>query len=214
MSFTLWQIYYKDEQQKELYPFATPYFNEGLTIHFENRIMVDLAPSVTTEKVSVCSWKLAKKSRRIYPITPEALDSDYEVLSFTRNGRDHKPIAMASQVHKGFLPALNLLWQKLGIERPGEVRNPIYHNYFSCKNEIYQRYIAEFLKPAIDLIDSDEELNTIMRQPANYGAKARDADLKSVKAKLGMDDYPMSTFVLERCPSLWFDLHRIPVKYL
>lgn len=214
MSFTFWQIWYDEKQEKEIYPFAIPHFNDGLTIFFENAVINKLVPTSETEYTSVASWKLAKKSRRIHPITPEALGSDYDVLSFTRNGRDHKMIAMATHWHPDFLPAIKLLWTKLGFKMPGEARNPIYQNHFSAKTALYKRYVGEFLNPAIELIETDEELNMIMNKPSNYGRLSRDADLRSVKTKLGMNDYPLCPFVFERCFSLWLELHRISVKYL
>jgi hypothetical protein len=214
MSFTIWQIYYDDKHLKEVYSFAIPYHNPGLTIFFENDLIKKLVPTSETEYTSVASWKLAQKSRRIHPITPEALDSDYEVLSFTRNGRDHKMIAMATNWHPDFLPAITLLWEKLGLKMPGEARNPIYQNHHSTKTAIYKRYVSEFLSPAIEIIETDEELHEKMTKPSNYGRLSRDADLKSVKAKLGLNDYPLAPFVLERCYSLWLQLNNIPVKYL
>jgi hypothetical protein len=214
MSFTLWQIYYREEHLKEVYSFAVPVYNPGLTIFFENDLLKKLVPTSETEYTSVASWKLAQKSRRIHPITPEALDSDYEVLSFTRNGRDHKMIAMATNWHPEFLPAITLLWEKLGLKMPGEARNPIYQNHHSTKTSIYKRYVSEFLSPAIEIIETDEELHEKMVKPSNYGRLSRDADLKSVKAKLGLNDYPLAPFVLERCYSLWLQLNNIPVKYL
>lgn len=214
MSFTLWQIYYRDDQKKEIYPFGIPVYYEGLTIFFENKVIEQLVPTSETEYTAVASWKLAKKSRRIFPITPEALGSDYEVLSFTRNGRDHKMMAMAATWHPDFMPAITMLWEKLGLKIPRETKNPIYQNHYSAKTNIYKRYVSEFLSPAMDLIDKDEELRALMLKPSNYGRMSRDADLKSVKNKLGLTDYPLAPFVLERCPSLWFQLHNIPVKYL
>jgi hypothetical protein len=214
MRFTLWQIWYAEKQQSEIYPFASPYYNEGLTLFFENDLIAKLVPTSETEYTAVASWKLARKSRRIFPITVEALESDYEVLSFTRNGRDHRMIAMAATVHSDFLPAIKLLWGKLGLKMPGETRNPIYQNHYSCKTDIYKRYVSEFLSPAMELIDTDEELNALMTKPTNYSRLSKDSDLKSVKAKLGMNEYPLAPFVLERCPALWFEMHRIPVKYL
>lgn len=68
--------------------------------------------------------------------------------------------------------------------------------------------------PAHDLIEKDEELNAIMMSESNYGALSRDADLKSVGNKLGLKFYPLAPFILERCPSLFFDIHNIKVTYL
>lgn len=214
MSFKLWQIMYDEKQRSKIYPFATPYFNEGLTIYFESAVIAKLVPTCQDEKVGVASWKLHDKVRRIHPVTVEKLDGDYQVLSFTRNSDRHNMMAMANSWHPDFLPAITMLWGKLGIKMPGEAKHAIYQNHFSARTEIYKRYVSEFLQPAIDLIESDEELNTIMKKPSGYGRLSKDADLKAVKAKLGMNDYPLSPFVLERCPSLWFTLNRIPISFL
>jgi hypothetical protein len=210
----MYQIYYKHEQRGLIYPFATPYFNEGLTIFFENEVIRKLVSETTAEKIAVCSWKLREKVRRIHPITEEALNRDFQVLSFTRNSQRHQMMAMSAVWHKDFIPAIDLLWTKLGLKRPGEAKQPIYQNHFCSTSEIYKRYVAEFLSPAMDLISTDEELHEIMLRPSWYGRLARGSDVKSVKAKLGLTDYPLCPFVLERCPSLWFTMKRINVTYL
>jgi hypothetical protein len=74
--------------------------------------------------------------------------------------------------------------------------------------------VVNFLIPAMKLTEKDEELNKMMLQPSGYGKLQRNCDLKSVKEKLSMDDYPLSPFVLERCPSLWFTMKNINVTYL
>jgi hypothetical protein len=214
MSFTLWQIWYAEKQKSEIYSFATPYYNEGLTIYFESSVIAKLVPTSETEYTSVCSWKLAQKSRRIHPITPEALGSDYQVLSFTRNGRDHKMISMATNWHPEFLPAIKLLWEKLGLKMPGEARNPIYQNAYAAKTSIYKRYVTDFLVPAMNLVENDEELRSMMLKDSNYVLLSRESDIKSVKSKLGIDFYPLCPFIFERCPSLWFQMHNTPVRYL
>lgn len=214
MSVVFYQIWYKQEHLNELYPFAKPIENKGLTIFFENELISRLVPVAQEEKIAVCSWKLGKKMRRAWPITPEVLNKDFEVLSFTRNSHRHQMLAMAREWHPDFMKAITLLWEKIGLKMPGEARNPIYQNAFAAKAEIYKRYVKEFLQPAIDVITTDEQLHELMIKPSKYGTLSRDADLKSVQAKLGMTEYPLCPFVLERCPSLFFTLHRIPVHYL
>lgn len=213
MSYQLFQIYYREQQKKEVYPFAIPYYNEGLTIFFENELIRRLVPTAQSDKVAVVSWKLSQKMR-FTSLTPKMLEKDFQVLSFTKNGREHKMIAMANTWHPKFLPALKLLFEKMGLGIPKETKNPIYQNHFMAKTEIYKRYVSEFLSPAMELIENDEQLHEIMMEQSNYGVLSRGADVKSVKAKLGLDFYPLCPFVLERCPSLWFDMHRIPVSYL
>src|SRR5690606_17347322 len=116
------QIYYKEDHLKHLYPFAKPYFNDKLTIFFENDPIRDIVTNTAAEKVAVCSWKLSQKIRKIHQVTEQSLLSDFDVLCFTRNSQRHQMIAMAAAWHKGFLPAINLLWLKLGYKRPGEAR--------------------------------------------------------------------------------------------
>ena len=101
----LHQIYYKEEQKSKLYPFAIPYFNDDLTIFFENVPIRDIVRASNADKIAVCSWKLSQKVRIIHPVTEARLNSDYEVLAFTRNSRRHTMIAMAKQWHRVFRPA-------------------------------------------------------------------------------------------------------------
>lgn len=214
----LHQIYYKPDQLPKIFPFAKPYFNDSLTIFFENTPIQQIVRASTTKNVAVCSWKLAEKMRiRVglrRPLTKEAIEGDYEVLSFTQNSCRHTMIAMANAWHPGFVPALDLLWQKLGLKRPGEAKHPIYQNHFSARRDIYQDYVENFLSPAMELIENDGELNKMMVQPSGYGRLSRNSDVKSVKEKLGMDDYPLAPFVLERCPCLYFQLKGIKITYL
>lgn len=206
MSTILHQIYYREDQKSKLFDFATPYFNTGLTIFFENTCIADIVMKSEAEKTAVASWKLKQKMRRGHNLTQKVLESDYQVLNFITHSHRHAMMAMSANWHKGFLPAIDLLWQKLGYKRPVEAKNPIYQNHFSSKTEIYKDYVSTFLIPAMDLILKDEELNTLMMADSNYGRLSRDADLKSVKAKLNLDIYPLAPFVLERCPSLFFQM--------
>jgi hypothetical protein len=57
-------------------------------------------------------------------------------------------------------------------------------------------------------------LNALMVQPSGYGRLSRAADMKSVKEKLGMDDYPLAPFILERCPSLYFQMKGYKISYV
>jgi hypothetical protein len=214
----LHQIYYHPDQLPKLFPFAQPYFNSHLSLFFENECIESIVTRTTSKNIGVCSWKLADKMRTRVGyrgvLTEEAVNGDFEVLSLTKNSSRHTMIAMANQWHKGFVPALDLLWQKLGYKRPGEAKNPIYQNAWIGRTDIYKRYVAEFLSPAMNLTMKDEELYKLMTQPSGYGRLSKSSDLTNVKAHLGMDDYPLSPFVLERCPSLWIDMHKIKVTYL
>lgn len=212
------QLYYKDEQLQKIYPFAIPYKTEGLTIFFEAHWISELVLSSKADKIAVCSWKLADKMKMRVgmrkPLTLDALNSDYEVLSFTRNSQRHQMLGMANVWHKEFIPTIKLLWEKLGYKMPGEAKQPVYQNAYSAKREIYQDYVQNFLIPAMELTLNDQEMYYKMIQPSGYSKLQRGCDVKSVKEKLGMLDYPLAPFILERCIALWLTMKRINVTYL
>jgi hypothetical protein len=214
MNADLYQIYYKPEQKEKLYPFAIPYFNEPLTIFFENTPIRDIVSKYEGEKLAVCSWKLSKKVRIIHPVTEEALNRDYQVLSLTRNSQRHQMLAMANAWHPGFIKTIDLLWQKVGLKRPPEAKNPIYQNHFSARVEIYRDYVNNFLIPAMEVTETDEELNKLMTQPSGYARLSKTADAVSVKEKLGLSDYPLAPFILERSPSLFFQMRGYKISYI
>ena len=214
----LYQVYYDEKQKEKLFPFSIPYFNSGLTIFFENKVLSDIVSASTAEKVGVASWKLRDKMRiRVAPrgeLTEEVLNSEYDVLSLTKNSRKHTMLAHLYHWHKDSKQAMALLWSKLGYKLCGEVKKPIYQNHYVAKREIYQDYVTNFLNPAMELIKTDEELNNLMMKDSGYGKLSREADIRSVKAKLGISYYPLAPFILERCPSCYFDMKNIKITYL
>lgn len=212
------QIIYDERQRSKLYDFAIPYFNEDLTIFFECSVIAKLVTESKADKIGVFSWKLKEKvSNRVGmrgPVTLEALSGDYEVLSLTRNSSRHCMLAAANAWHADFIPTITLLWEKLGYKIPREAKSPIYQNAFLGKREVYLDYVNNFLIPAMELTDTNEEVRNKMIQPSGYGRLNRHADLKRVKQKLGMDDYPLSCFILERCPALYFQMKGYKISYL
>lgn len=211
----IFQIYYNEKQLPKVLPFAIPHYNPGLTIFFENAVIKDLVSTATSEKIGVCSWKLGDKMRRLHlENLLHKKDSDFQVLSLTRNSGRHQMLAMANAWHPGFMKTIRLLWEKLGLKMPGEAKYPIYQNHFIAKTEIYRDYVENFLAPAMEVTEKDEEIRNLMIQPSGYGKLNRQADTRSVKQKLGLDDYPLSPFILERCPSLYFQLKGYNVTYL
>lgn len=214
----LYQLFYKDEQKQKLYPFSIPYKTEGLTIFFENHWLSQLVMASKAEKVGVCSWKLQEKMRsRVglrVPLTQDVLNSDYDILSLTKNSLKHTMLSHLYQWHPSSKQTMALLWSKLGFKIPGEVKNPIYQNHFLAKTEIYKDYVTNFLNPAMELTMKDSELNYLMMQPSGYSKLSREADAKSVKAKLGLDDYPLVPFILERCFSCFAQVKGYKITYL
>ena len=218
MPVELYQLYYRDDQKEKLLPFTIPIKTEGLTVYFETHWIKELVLSSKAERVGVCSWKLRDKLRRNVglrvPLTQEIINSDYDVLSLTKNGKKHTMLAHLYHWHPQSKKAMEVLWGKLGYKLPGEVKNPIYCHHFIAKREIYRDYVDNFLSPTMELMEKDEEVQNLMLQPSGYASLSREADARAVKEKLGLLDYPLLPFILERCAPAYLQVKNYRVTYL
>ena len=215
-----YQIWFKEDHKAKLYPFATPYFNEGLTPYFENTIISELVSQSEADKIAVCSWALRDKRTGVIPpkrdVSIEVMQEDFDVMSFTKNGRDHDMLGALDAWHPGSSAILRKIFKKLGhkmVERPNF---PIYQNAFCAKTDIYKRYVEEFLNPAMLLIHFDEEIHHLAFQNSNYTRTITNipVDLVRIKRLLGLDYYPLVPFLLERCFSLWIEDKNYKIVYL
>lgn len=220
MALDFYQIIYDDSQREKCYPFAKIYFNSTLTIFFENSIIADLVMASNDEKISVCSWKLKEKMRWYIgvprEITQELLESDYDVLSFTKNTRHHFMLAAAEQWHKGFKDILRKVCNAIGVYCPEEVKIPIYQNHFSAKREIYQDYCENYLIPAMNVMILNEEINELVMLDSNYSEldKSKPEKLDLIEKQIGVRYYPMAPFILERLFSVFVHNKNINVSWL
>jgi hypothetical protein len=217
MAAKLIQLYYNDEQQEKIFPFAVPYKTEGLTVFFENYWIKELVLASKDEKIAVCSWKLKEKLRwyigQRRELTQQVLETDYEVLTFTRNTKYHQMLAAANAWHPGFLNTFDKILAKIGVTRPNEVKIPIYQNHFAARTEIYKDYVQNYLVPAMDCIQNDAEINEMAMRDSKY------SDLTNQSAahlllKIGICYYPMIPFLLERLFSVYVSNKRIAITYL
>lgn len=208
------QILYAEEQRKELYPFAKPYYSVGLTPYFENGIIAGIVPVLRSDFIGVASWRLAKKRNDGYApvilkndltLTEEKiLNADADVCILTPNRINHQPLAMAANWHgqawvdafhvfKGFL-------HSVGIEVPNELTHTIYENHFIARREIYHDYVKNILIPACSFVVD----NPVFMVPSGYVYKKRDAkEIQRVQKLLNMKDWPILPFILERLFSIY-----------
>lgn len=220
MAAELIQIYYREEQKSSCYPFARLYHNDALTIFFENKVISGLVSTTTADKVGVCSWKLRDKLRyyigRPRPLTEELINSDYDVLSFTRSTKYHQMLASGERWHKGFTKCITKIVEGIGSRCPGEVKNPIYQNAFMSRIDIYQDYVKNWLNPAMELILNDPEINKLALSDSNYSnlAKKDAATPEYLQEKIGMPFYPLAPFILERLFSIYVHNNKINVTWL
>jgi hypothetical protein len=214
------QIIYDESQRASCYPFAEVYFNKELTPFFENTVISELVSASQDSKIAVCSWKLKQKLRwhigKPRDITPELLESDYDVMSFTKNTKAHGMLAFANTSHNGFIVAFKKVVEGIGKKCPGEVKNPIYQNHHSSKREIYQAYVKEYLNPAMEIMQNDTEINKLVMADSNYSTltSKRPEHLKEIEQKLGIGYYPLCPFLLERLFSVFVHNEKINVSWL
>lgn len=215
-----YQIYFKPEQEKHIYPFAIPYYNVSLTPYFENAIIKDLVMKTEADKIAVCSWALREKRTGVIPpkreLTAEVLDEDFDIMSFTKNGSGHDMLGALDVWHPGCSDILRKIFSKLGLPIPARPKFPIYQNAFCAKTEIYKEYVTTFLSPCMALMESDDEIKKLCFQNSNYTKTItnRVVDLERIKILLGIDHYPLHPFLLERCFSLWIDRFNFKLVYL
>lgn len=211
------QIYYDDAQLTSLYPFAKPYKNENLTIFFENSVLKDVVLASESEKIAVCSWKLKEKLRwyigKHRELTQEVLESDYYVLSMTRNSPAHQMLAAANKYHKGFKEGMQILCDHIGLKVPGEVKQPIYQNHFSAKREIYLDYVQNYLSPGMDFMATSMKELALM--DSNYSQLSRSKITPDyLMDKIGLPYFPLAPFILERLFSVYIQNKKIKVTWL
>lgn len=215
-----WQIIYKPEQASECYPFAKTYFNESLTEFFENSVISKLVMESEADKIAVCSWKLKRKMRwnvrMPRPLTEEVLKTDFQVMSFTGNTSYHQFLASAEAHHPGIVKILKKIIEHLGDRMPSEIKNPIYQNHFCATREVYQRYVFEYLSPAMILMNNDPELREACWKDSNYSNlnKTDSASPEFLQSQIGVTYYPLHPFILERLFSIFCHNKKIPVTYL
>lgn len=220
MAAELIQIIYKDEQAASCYDFATIHFNHELTIYFENSVLKNLVEATEKEKIAVCSWKLKEKLRMYIgkprPITQELLESDYEVLSFTKNTKYHNFFAFADAHHKNFRATFEKMLNAAGLKMPSKVKNPIYQNHFSARADLYKDYVKTYLTPCMEVIKSDPEVNKLAMVDSNYSQLSRmSAEMgEYLRQKIGVSYYPLAPFLLERLFSVYCQNLKINVSYL
>lgn len=217
------QIVYDDdlmsaeERAKSCFPFARIYKNETLTIFFENSVIAEQVLASKADKIAVCSWELKNKLKwnpfLQRELTQEILDSDYEVLSFTRNTNRHQMLRAADAWHNGFTEIFDKILARIGVKRTFELKIPIYQNHFSAKLHIYQDYVNRYLLPVMDLISNDKEINDMAMRDANY-TKLKRGKSGNLQKFLGIDFYPIAPFLLERLFSVYVQNHGIKVSYL
>lgn len=201
-----YQIYYKDEQQKEIYDFATPYLNTVLSPYFENAIISDLVPKCNADFISVCSWRLKKKRGDMFRLQDKTLtkekilNADFDVAILTPRSPSHDALGMAAHWHgKAWVNAIDDL--RSFIKIPVKLKHVIYENHFVARSEIYNDYVSSMLRPCIDYISTRD----VYFADAGYAKRKTAQEAEEYRKLTGRNDYPIAPFVLERLFSIYIN---------
>lgn len=210
------QIGYDHTHEREMYDFAIPYINEELDDFFENSVIKKVIPTCTyMQLIGICSWRLKAKRqdsiRTKGPLTEETLRTlDYDVAILTPRSKNHRPLEAAKTWHyPHWTPAIERLRDLIKI--PQEVTHTIYENHFVADRELYQDYVLRYLRPAIAFMKENPE---IFRAPSGYAKYKTESERLIIKEKLGLDDWPIGVFVLERLFSIYLQNEKKHVKVI
>lgn len=214
MTLGFHQIYFKESQKAELYPFAIPYDNNRkLTDYFENAVIAELVPKCEADYIAVCSWAL--KMKRETGSTPRLLREDTSLSEekILNSGAD---VCILTPMNPGHMVMTNLYkWHytqdiieavnelKKFIRIPEEIEgNAIYQNHFVARKEIYHQYVTECLIPCMEFMKDRE----IFFRDSKYAEKKIRLDpegLKDYQKASGRQDWPLAPFLLERLFMFW-----------
>jgi len=229
-----YQIYFKESQKEILFPFAKPYFNEKLTVFFENSVISQLVPASNAQNIAVCSYALRNKLNNGIPmrgqelgktkdeIVAEALEAEFDVLALTRRQNpikgpeSHFMLAKMDNWHPGSRETFNLILKGIGLEpfeNRREPKDPIYQNHFVARAEIYKEYVSKALIPEMGLMEG--ELRARRYEDSEYFKLKTDPGYpKLIKDQLGMTYVPLHTFLCERLFSCWIHGKGLKINYL
>jgi hypothetical protein len=214
-TLNFYQVTYKHEHYTELYDFALPWYNNNLNEFFENWVISSLVPTLESELIGICSWRLKAKRqdsiRTKGELTEEVLRTlDYDVAILTPRSNNHRPLEAAKTWHyPHWTPAIERLRDLIKI--PQEVTHTIYENHFVADLDLYQDYVSRYLRPAIAFMKENPD---VFRAPSGYAKYKTEAERLIIKEKLGLDDWPIGVFVLERLFSIYLQNEKKHVKVI
>lgn len=214
-SFVVFQIYYDDTSQRAVDPSFEPYRHPALDAFFESSVIARLIAEGrhgTADYVGVFSWRFAAKipigtSRLMARLARDAGAAD--AYAFFGRVSDHRTWVAAERKHPGIMMAAALLFDRLGIRvSPATIEGPVvYQSHMICRAPLYERFVREFLGPALSAMSrpEDHEMQQHLAVDAGYqDPRFPEARLRTL---FGVPHFTLHPFVAERLFSTWLALH-------
>lgn len=220
----IWQVYFDQKSKRNCYPEYNHYNNEGLlTENFENSVIIDLIDKeehLKADYFGVFSHDICKDipfKEDGLAFNPKNLNTiiernqNVDVFSFQKRRSQKNIITQAENYHKGFVDIVKkiLFETEFLNEIPKHLDKIVLFNYWIARPEIYQRYVDELLRPAVEVLKGLNE--------AYYNAgykKLSDAEKARFLKAFGKPYYPYHPFVLERLPSLFLHKYNYEFKHI
>lgn len=207
----IYQIYYNDEQKLSLSNNTIPYYNDKLTVYFENEIIKNLYDEIDSDYFGVLSWKFNIKNNITF--TTKYIDGKYDMYYFTNNTKDVDVLGIAYKWHPYFKEIFSLILKNLDIDVNIKPTIGLYSNSVIASSDIYKKYIKEYLIPTMELLDTlngtfkSKYMNDIREKlwsNSMYHHKIGDR----LKEHTGKSFYTYHTFLCERLWSVFYEIHK------
>lgn len=154
--------------------------------------------------LGIFSWKFAHKSKISNTEINNYIDNNYDAYSFNtplfKDGKDY--FFQSNRYHPNLLSMISILCEEAGIKYTDSPKHAIWSNFFVMRTDLYKDYINTYVKPFINLMETD--FKDLVFTDAKYGALTKE----KLKSYTGLDFYTYHTFILERLISLY--LHNNP----
>ncbi len=123
----------------------------------------------------------------------------------------HSVFGFGDIMHPGLLAATERLLERIGITADLRVQNraPIYFNYFVAQPAVLDDFVGRVLRPVIDAVVNDAELQRLLRCDSHYNRP-----WPAALAQLyGLRQYPLHAFIAERLINVYVEFTQTPVVY-
>jgi hypothetical protein len=211
-SVKIYQIYYDEKSKKNCLEGFEPYFILKLFNTGKHR---------NSDYFGVFSHSFQHKIH-IWPQSIyDAMEvNDYDVYSFFSLMSTNNIFLKGDNWHENFSTVCQKILNKIGFS--GDIAHPdyttrciVYQNHFIARSEIYQDYVDTILRPAIEVMNTDEEIKEIIWKDARYHKSNKQEVRDRLKEEIGVEYYPYHPFVCERLFSFYLDLNpHITFKHL
>lgn len=234
MEIRIYQVYYNEHTRLKCSPLCLPYDNtwyefKPLQPAFENHVIsqiIHFNEHKPSDYFGVFSWQFESKySKSIEKIIPQ-ITGEFDVYSFHGKFKEkYRPTYMwrhAENWHgpnknpnASIINAARLVLLKMGFDIDLynlDVKDyTVYGNHFLARPEIYERYVKEFLNPALKAME-DEEISDALYVDTKYKSKLKHP--VGIEKVTGVPYYPLHTFICERLFSTWLTMNNYSIKHI